>query len=103
MRVHTFGSTLEAYDASQTDDGIRDGDVLAVPSEGVYGLLLEAWPVAVTEERGSFHWLEEGRGWETVEDGRYAESARTAGYLAAGGSLPPEDVPGNESSGTEET
>lgn len=53
--VHTFDSTGEAYDASQTRDDIKDGDVLSVPSEKVVGILCEAWPVAVTKERGAFH------------------------------------------------
>jgi hypothetical protein len=53
--VHTFGSTGEAYDASQCDDNIKNGDVLIIPSERVAGVLVEAWPVAVTAECGHFH------------------------------------------------
>lgn len=53
--VHTFDSTGDAYDASQTDDAIRDGDVLHVPSEEVTGFLHQAWPVAVTPLVGKFH------------------------------------------------
>ena len=53
--VHTFGSTSEAYDASQTRDDIHDGDVLSVPKEGVHGFLYQAWPIAVTEQTGMFH------------------------------------------------
>ena len=49
MKVHTFASSGEAYDASQTDDAIKDGDVLHVPSEGSAAVLLAAWPTAVTE------------------------------------------------------
>ncbi len=54
-RIHIFPSTGEAYDASQCDDGIHDGDILSVPSEHVVGILLEAWPTAITEETGEFH------------------------------------------------
>lgn len=53
--VHTFDSSGEAYDASQCSDDISDGDVLAVPAEGVVGFLFEAWPVAVTSAVGEFH------------------------------------------------
>jgi hypothetical protein len=55
--VHTFDSTGEAYDASQCNEAIRSGDVLHVPSEGVVGILCEAWPVAVTAAHGAFHQL----------------------------------------------
>lgn len=56
-QVHTFGSTGEAYNRSQTDDNIKDGDILHVPSEGVVGYLHAAWPVAATQEHGAFHSL----------------------------------------------
>lgn len=53
--VHTFDSTRAAYDASQCDDSIADGDVLHVPSEGVTGFLYKAWPIALTVKHGAFH------------------------------------------------
>jgi hypothetical protein len=56
--VHTFDSTGEAYDATQTDDSINDGDVLLIPSENVAGFLFKAWPVAITPEHGAFHTLD---------------------------------------------
>jgi len=55
VRVHTFEGTGTAYDASQCWDTIEPGDVLWVPSEGVAGILVGAWPVAVTRECGAFH------------------------------------------------
>jgi len=55
MRIHTFDNTSEAYERTQTDETISDGDLLVVVSENVVGYLLEAWPVAVTEEAGCFH------------------------------------------------
>lgn len=60
IRVHTFDSSGDAYDASQYRDDIASGDVLAVPSECVVGYLHEAWPVAVTTEGGVFHRLTDG-------------------------------------------
>jgi hypothetical protein len=53
--IHQFPTTGEAYDTSQWNSAIHDGDVLFVPSEGVYGFLFEAWPIAVTKAHGEFH------------------------------------------------
>lgn len=80
-KVHTFDSSKEAYDASQTQDEIHDGDLLFVPSEQLAGVLVGAWPVAVTEQRGEFHRLAEGITWETFEDGRYLKSAQMANAM----------------------
>lgn len=55
LHVHTFTSSGEAYDASQCRNDIRDGDVLSVPSERVVGILIEAWPTAISENPGAFH------------------------------------------------
>lgn len=41
--VHEFSSTDIAYATSQCSDLIRHGDVLLVPSEGVVGIMFEAW------------------------------------------------------------
>ncbi|WP_039828106.1 hypothetical protein [Nocardia testacea] len=57
MTIHTFASTGEAYDRSQFDDAIEDGDILIVPSEGVAGWLEQAWPIAATPSIGQFHRL----------------------------------------------
>lgn len=53
-KVHYFRGTEEAYNASQTDETISDGDILFC-SNGVVGFLMEAWPVAVTAKSGEFH------------------------------------------------
>lgn len=71
MRVHVFNYSGEAYDASQMRDQwfvdrmnedhglnwepIEDGDVLVAEHDRVVGYLYEAWPVAVTQNAGSFH------------------------------------------------
>ena len=60
MAQHTFDSTSGAYDATQCDDTIRNGDILLVESERVVGLAA-TWPVAVTVEHGSLHTLRDGR------------------------------------------
>lgn len=53
-QIWRFEDSGEAYDASQSDDRISDGDIL-VCEDGVIGFLCSAWPVAVSDERGSFH------------------------------------------------
>lgn len=78
MNTHTFDSTSEAYAATQTDESIEDGDVLLVPSEHVAGVLIEAWPVAVTHLRGQFHRLSAVEGWGTFREGRYRDAAVAA-------------------------
>jgi hypothetical protein len=73
-----FASTSEAYDASQTRDDIRDGDLLLIESERVAGFLMGAYPVAVTAAHGELHTLAPGADLETVEGGRYVESFQRA-------------------------
>jgi len=63
---HSFDSTGEAYDACQTLDYIHDGDILIVPSEEVVGVLIEAWPTAVGEQRGEFHQMGEDEDWHEI-------------------------------------
>ncbi|MEU6441364.1 hypothetical protein [Streptomyces sp. NPDC047046] len=55
VTVHTFESTQQAYAQTQWRDDLRDGAVLAIPSEGVVGVLRSAWPFAITAETGEFH------------------------------------------------
>ncbi|MET7522581.1 hypothetical protein [Streptomyces sp900116325] len=78
--VHRFDDTIEAYDATQCRDDIRDGDVLVVESEKVVGFLVEAWPIAITEVSGEFHGLTAPVG--EFKDGRYLASAERAIELA---------------------
>jgi len=77
VRIFTFDNTSEAYDETQTNEDISDGDILVVPSENVVGYLVEAWPVTVTRERGAFHsWKEFG------PDEEYAGAHATAQDVA---------------------
>ncbi|REE61464.1 hypothetical protein BX257_4043 [Streptomyces sp. 3212.3] len=80
--VHRFDDTREAYDASQCRDDIHDGDVLVVASEGVVGLLDQAWPVAFTEAHGEFHGPL-GVAPREYKDGRYAASIDLIEGIAA--------------------
>ncbi|WP_293000008.1 hypothetical protein [Nevskia sp.] len=54
MNTFLFSDTTEAYDSTQCDDRIKDGDVLVIADEGVVGIC-HTWPIAVTAESGSLH------------------------------------------------
>ena len=86
VRVHHFDSTGEAYNASQTHDDIRDGDVLVVRPEGIVGILVEAWPTVVhfTDERrdsGAFHELKDPK--DKLFEERYPEALEVADEAAS--------------------
>jgi hypothetical protein len=55
--VHHFDSSAGTYGRTQTDDSIKDGDVFHIPGEGITGYMHSAWPVAVTQNKGEFHGL----------------------------------------------
>jgi hypothetical protein len=86
VRIFTFDNTSEAYDETQTNEDISDGDILVVPSENVVGYLVEAWPVAVTRARGQFHnWDRFGVDEEYQEAHATAQDvARVVGFKVSG-------------------
>lgn len=53
---HEFTSTMDAYDKSQWCEDVTNGDILWIPSEAIIGVA-DAWPYAITEERGHLHGL----------------------------------------------
>jgi hypothetical protein len=70
--------TREAYDFTQTNEAMRDGDVVVCQHEGreVVAILVEAWPVAISgmdEERqaGSMHALDHPADWHSLDGGKY--------------------------------
>ena len=75
LRSFCLGSdTGTAYDFTQTDDELKSGDLFVCEHEGriVYGVLLEAWPVAfdgLDEERqcGELHTTADGTLWEVPD------------------------------------
>jgi hypothetical protein len=77
-RVFEFKSSPEAYDIALTMTLIRSGDVLCVPSERVVGVFVYAWPVAISKERGTFHYLLNGQKLDTYRNGEFAASAALA-------------------------
>jgi hypothetical protein len=71
MAVHQFESSGEAYDATQCDESIKNGDVLVIASEGVIGIA-DTWPVAVTIAKGELHEPAEGYTLARCFEGREA-------------------------------
>ena len=75
--AHNFDSTGDAYNASQCDDTIRDGDVLGGPErERGRRAPARAWPTAVTAEHGAFHTSTNGSEWSCL----MASEGRTDTY-----------------------
>ena len=60
VRSHEFHSSGQAYNACQTNDDIKNGDLLIIDNEEVIGLA-DTWPVAVTEKFGELHTMKPGR------------------------------------------
>ncbi|KAB1141389.1 hypothetical protein F7R91_32710 [Streptomyces luteolifulvus] len=78
--VHHFTSTGTAYNHTQTRYDIRDGDVLVIHSEQVVGILVSAYPAAITKENGDLHTLTAPA--REIEGGTYAASAEAAEQIA---------------------
>lgn len=77
VKRHEFESSGEAYDICQTGE-VADGGLLVVPSEKVAGFLFRAWPVAVSDEPGSFHEPADGFDAFLAQYPKYEESYRAA-------------------------
>lgn len=88
MRHLTFAfeTSGEAYDASQTNEAIKDGDLLVVQSEQCVAILVSAWPAAAFggSAESAFHpvnaegFADEASAWLAMDGGKYAAS-----YVAA--------------------
>lgn len=74
INVHFFHSSGEAYDATQCNEEIKNGDVLVIPSEKVIGVAY-TWPIAVTKEHGAFHSFEDGSDFYNFEDGKLLDGS----------------------------
>lgn len=84
INSHLFDSTEEAYTATQTRGSIRDGDVLVIPSEGIIGILTEAWPTAIVyadDDTGAFHRIADGAAGDELRK-RYKRSIAEAIAIA---------------------
>jgi hypothetical protein len=88
--AHFFDSSNWAYDMSQCDEQIMDGDLLIIPSEGIVAILVKAWPMALTEETGeNLHYTRDE--WSSIEGGRYLEIVRAAWKIIADANLTARD------------
>ena len=85
-KVYTFDSTEDAYDTSQTNDAIHDGDIFFIPSEAVVGIMYQAWPVAIfyKKEPGQFHILKK----PGSENETYGNSIEIARKIAEKAGIP---------------
>jgi hypothetical protein len=77
-RVHDLSELddEEAYDETQTNDTIKDGDVIIV-KHGV-AVMYRAWPVLVAGHAEEFHRLNPGTSWATFNGGKYLAAAEMA-------------------------
>ena len=60
MKIWSFDTTEQAYDACQTDENICRGDVLLIAPERVIGIA-GTWPISITEAHGCLHQALEGQ------------------------------------------
>jgi len=85
--MNTFDSTGDAYDATQCDDSIQNGDALVIQCEGVVGLAW-TWPVAVTLQAGDLHAVNGSAAGVVADAGWAPEQIRAAVELADGFKFP---------------
>lgn len=84
VTVHDFTGQYsgDVYDQTQTDNSIKDGDVLDLGAGNV-AIMVEAWPTIVVGEIEQFHKLSIGASFETYKAGRYAASAKKAREISS--------------------
>lgn len=85
-KVHTFDSSEDAYNTSQSSGEINDGDIFYIPSEKIVGVMYQAWPVALfyKDTPGQFHTLKKSG----TEYATYAKSIEMAKKLADKDGIP---------------
>ena len=110
VQVHEFETSGQAYNRVQTEDWIKNGDVLVIPSEKVVGIAFSAWPAAVTKARGHLHGFTDptappaGESYDTPEEvaawaegwAKAREVAQEKGWPLATSGDDYEDEPGSE-------
>ena len=110
VQVHEFETSGQAYNRVQTEDWIKNGDVLVIPSEKVVGIAFSAWPAAVTKARGHLHGFTDptappaGESYDTPEEvaawaegwAKAREVAQAKGWPLATSGDDYEDEPGSE-------
>jgi hypothetical protein len=75
-QIHEFYDSGEAYDASQTQEEIKNGDILVSPED--IAILFQAWPVSINDivpHEIKFHGWVRGKGWiDNPEAAPYLQS-----------------------------
>jgi hypothetical protein len=71
----------EAYDETQTNDAIKDGDVLDL-GKGRVGILHKAWPIMVSGSPAGTHFHTIDTSWDKFEGGKYKAAAEKAREIA---------------------
>lgn len=69
----------QAYDETQTNDAIKDRDVINM-GNGNVAIMVKAWPVVACGDIADFPVMCEG--WEVHDGGRYEESHMAAMEIA---------------------
>jgi len=90
IAVHDFSKEnaeggSAAYDRTQTDDAIKDGDVLHLGGDKT-AIMVQAWPVEVTgkhPESNGFHKKQNHVSWDDFSGGKYKDSIAKARAVAA--------------------
>ena len=82
MTVHEYPELRSGtvYDLTQTQDSIKDGDILVLPLEGIVGIFSDVCPIAITVEHGKFHKIKEGH--EKAFRDEYPMEVREAEIIA---------------------
>lgn len=88
--MKTFESSGDAYDATQCDESIANGDPLVIQDEGVVGLAW-TWPVAVTVKTGELHSVVADAPGVVADAGWTPEQIRVAVKIADGFGFPVAD------------
>ncbi|MFI8742187.1 hypothetical protein ACQKD8_22325 [Pseudomonas sp. NPDC077405] len=88
--MKTFESSGDAYDATQCDVSIENGDPLVIQDEGVVGLAW-TWPVAVTVKAGELHSVVGDATGVVADAGWTPEQIRIAVEIADGFGFPVAD------------
>lgn len=65
-RIYAFETSGDAYDATQTDERIANGDILLILTEKIVGIAY-TWPYAITANCGRLHAIDPKPG-ETLEE-----------------------------------
>ncbi len=82
VQVWYFDESGEAYDACMSRDCIDNGDVVVILKQGIVGVLIDAWPTAVTREHGALHTMSPGYHMNQIDDGKFCRSFDLAASIA---------------------